>query len=266
MMDLNRMPERIKKQIEGKAWCGDDVGMSKSEVVLFEDMVLKVEEDGRSPRNECALLKWLDGKLPVPRVIEAELQDGYSYLLMSKLRGEMAYSDVSLKDIDATVMALAHGLKMLWAVDMSGCPCSNVVDEKLAQARHRIAHGQVDMDDFEPETFGPGGFEDVHALYDYLEQNRPTEELVFSHGDYCLPNVFVKDGEAVGFIDWGTGGIADRWQDIALCVRSLRHNMVACAGYGEADYLRHVKMLFEAIGMEPDEDKIRYYILLDELF
>ena len=54
--------------------------------------------------------------------------------------------------------------------------------------------------------------------------NQPKEELVFTHGDYCLPNSFIKDNKTVGFIDLGNAGIADKWQDLALCIRSLEHN------------------------------------------
>jgi hypothetical protein len=39
-----------------------------------------------------------------------------------------------------------------------------------------------------------------------------------------------------------------------------------CAGYGEAEYQRHKALLFQELGMEPDEEKIRYYVLMDELF
>ena len=168
------------------------------------------------------MLAWLDGKLPVPKIIAAETQDDTSHLLMSRLPGEMACSAASMRNIEATVKALAQGLQMLWQIDTSDCPCSN--------------------------------------------QNRPSEDLIFSHGDFCLPNIFISGSEVTGFLDLGSGGVSDRWQDIALCVRSLQYNMIEYANYTEADYQQYRALLFQELGITPDEEKIQYYILLDELF
>lgn len=247
-------------------WRTDDVGMSASTILLFDQMVLKVEKTGRSSQHERTMMGWLDGKLPVPAIIEAETQGEYSFLLMSRLSGEMACAKDSLRNMENTVRALATGLKMLWQVDTASCPCTNTVADKLAQGKDNIESGLVDTDDFEPETLTTMGFSGLPDLNRYLQENRPDEDLVFSHGDFCLPNVFVSGRTVTGFLDWGNGGIADRWQDIALCVRSLRHNCLRYAGLDEAEYQRHKALLFHELGIDPNEEKIRYYILLDELF
>ncbi|MCL2462068.1 MAG: aminoglycoside 3'-phosphotransferase [Defluviitaleaceae bacterium] len=269
MFDLSTLPDNIASKIEDVTYTLDDFGCSGSTIMLFDKIVLKIEKISHSSEHELKLLNWLHGKLPVPKIIGAETRDGCSFLLMSRLPDEMTCSENSMKDAQHTayaVKALAKALKMLWSVDIRDCPFSNVLSEKLAEATRNIKNGLVDVNDFQPETLGPGGFKDVWDLYGYLESNRPEEDLVFSHGDFCLPNVFASGEDVTGFLDWGTGGAADRWQDIALCVRSLRYNCVHCAGYSEADYQKYRALLFRELGMEPDEEKIRYYILLDELF
>jgi len=93
----------------------------------------------------------------------------------------------------------------------------------------------------------------------------PEEEQVLSHGDFCLPNVFGMKERVSGYIDLGKMGIADKWCDIALCYRSMSHNYSGRyhgRSYTDFDDL----LLFRELGIEPDWEKIRYYILLDELF
>jgi kanamycin kinase/aminoglycoside 3'-phosphotransferase-3 len=266
MFDLNKLPEEISKKIFGLSWICDDVGMSDSTILLFDEMVLKIEKVSRSSGHEGRLLRWLDGKIPVPKIIEAVQQDGYSFLLMSKLPGEMACSDNSLHNIEDTIVALAKGLKMLWEVGIKDCPCTSTVFDKLAEVKYNIENGMVDMENFDIETFTTEGFRDVQDLYNFLDQNRPKEDLTFSHGDYYSPNIFVKGCEITGFLDLGYGGIADRWQDIALCVRTLRSRHMRFANRGEEEYQRYKALLFKELGIEPDEEKIRYYILLYEFF
>ena len=106
MFDITNMPIRILDKIKGLEWNNDSVGKSDSVVLLFKKMVLKIEKTSRSSEHEIKLLGWLDGKLPVPKIIEAETQDGYSFLLMSKVPGEMVCTGNSLSNMEDTVKAL----------------------------------------------------------------------------------------------------------------------------------------------------------------
>ena len=136
------------------------------------------------------------------------------------------------------------------------------LDDLLEAGEKRVRAHLVNTDD--PEIFGDDGFYSPTKLLNWLRENRPEPEPALSHGDFCLPNVFFEDGKVSGFIDLGDAGIADRWYDIALGYRSLKHN--ADGTYGK--YYEGVKPdeLFVKLGIEPDWEKIRYYILLDELF
>jgi aminoglycoside phosphotransferase len=94
-------------------------------------------------------------------------------------------------------------------------------------------------------------------LFDELLATQPVEtNLVFTHGDFCLPNVILKNGNVTGFVDWGNAGVADPYQDIALLTRSVSYN------FGEDA----VKKVFEIYGVKPNWKKIHFYQLLDEFF
>lgn len=259
------IPEKIKAYIKERDYSIDGIGMSDSTVMVFEDLVLKIEKQCEESEHEHRIMKWLDGKLPVPKVICSESEKGFHYLLMSKVPGKMSCDEYYMNRPDELAGLLAEGLKMLWAVDASECPVMNHLDRKLELAGYRVRNGLAGTENAEPETYGPDGFQNPSALLAWLEKNRPEEELVFSHGDYCLPNLFLADGKVSGFIDLGRSGTADKYQDIALCWRSLTHNFAGAYG-GRAYSGLKPELLFEKLGLKPDYEKIRYYVLLDELF
>ena len=59
-----RLPKTISEITSGREFVADRVGMSDSQVLIFEDMVLKIQKSSRETENEAAMLKWLLGKLP----------------------------------------------------------------------------------------------------------------------------------------------------------------------------------------------------------
>lgn len=266
---LPSFPSEITARLSGYTCTKDRIGCSSAGVFRYEhngdELYLKITEVSDEIRRERDLLVWLKGKVPVPDVVYYEEQDRYAFLLMTKAGGFMACDcprdavgeqDKVHEPIEQTVKLLADALLMLQAVDIQGCPFTNTIDRKLKAALHNIEHGFVDMDDFEEGN----DFDSPEELYQWLVENRPPEELCFTHGDFCLPNIFI-DGKAVtGFIDVGRGGIADKWQDIALCVRSLGYNL------RHTEQQKYIDLLFTHLGIQPDEAKISYYILLDELF
>ncbi|WMJ90771.1 APH(3') family aminoglycoside O-phosphotransferase [Anaerocolumna sp. MB42-C2] len=236
----------------------DTIGCSDSQVIFFDDYVLKIEKEREESNNEHLMLQWLPGKLPVPCIYIAHKENGNNYLLMSKLKGQMAYSEYWLQRPKQQIHFMAEGLQILWAVNITDCPYRNDIKNKIRLAKYRVDNGLSGREDWEPETYGENGFKSPGELLDWLIDNQPEEELVFSHGDYCPPNIFIDNNTISGFIDLGRAGIADKWQDIALCVRSIGHNFGKNSNY--------ITLLFEELGMEPNWEKINYYILLDELF
>jgi kanamycin kinase/aminoglycoside 3'-phosphotransferase-3 len=258
-------PKSIETILGDRPYSFNTIGMSSAQVICYEDVVLKIEKQSEESDKELQMMEWLSDKLPVPQVLCSEKENDMSYLLMSKISGEISCSSEIIENPKHLVKMLAEGLRMLWKTDITTCPYNNSIDNKLRLAEIRVRNNLCDTEDAEPGTFGANGFESPEKLLEWLKRNRPEEELVFSHGDYCLPNIMIKDNKINGFIDLGRSGIADKYQDIALCYRSLKHNFDGSYGgkvYEDFDAL----MLFDALQIDPDWDKIKYFILLDELF
>jgi aminoglycoside phosphotransferase len=113
----------------------------------------------------------------------------------------------------------------------------------------------VGRENFEPENLQKSPQEIYQEL---LARIPKSEDLVFTHGDYCLPNIIAKNCRIRGFTDLGMAGIGDRYQDLALAVRSIRYNLKA---------EKCVRLFLDKYGLKDvDFSKIDYYILLDELF
>ena len=166
-----QVSSKIKEIIDKKTYVVDDVGMSGNQVLIFEDMVLKIEDDSESLRKQVQLMKWLDGEISVPHVIEYEEYNGKCYLLMSKMGGVMSCDDYYLEHPEILIKALTDGLKMLWRVDISECPVVRDLDGVLKEARLRVDNNMVDIDNVDPDTFGENGFESPEHLLEWLENN-----------------------------------------------------------------------------------------------
>ena len=184
---------------------------------------------------------------------------------MSKVKGKMACDTEFLRNPEKLAELLAEGLKILWSINLEGCPCNSSIDEKLKIAEDRVAKNLCSMENMELGTYGEERFSCPEELLQWLKDNKPNEELVLSHGDYCLPNIFIDNDKISGFIDLGRCGFGDKYQDIALCYRSLKSNFSGRYG-GEIIKGVAPEIIFEKLGIEPEWEKIRYYILLDELF
>lgn len=86
-MPMWEFPEKIKKLIDNEPYQVDNVGMSDSTVILFRDRVLKIQTVSEESENERNMMEWLQGRLPVPKVLGFDRQGNKNYLLMSKVPG-----------------------------------------------------------------------------------------------------------------------------------------------------------------------------------
>lgn len=254
-------PPSIRAIVGGASYQYENIGMSGASVLRFEDYVLKISPEENMDIEEVDILRWLHNRLPVPEVMAHSIQDGKSWLLMTRVKGNMLCDPSVMEKPVLLLDCMAEALHRLWAVSLADCPYDRTPCP--ARAVQAYVSGRFDPSNVEPETFGPNGFQSPQALVEWLKTHQPPVDRVFTHGDFCLPNLFTDGEHFAGFIDVGQAGIGDRWMDLALGWRSLKHNS---DGYYGKHYAVDPDDLFRAVGMTKDEEKLRYYLLLDELF
>ena len=252
------IPNIILQHVEGQQYTENTMGQSGAKVLIFPDYVLKIQDKSAESDNEIKISTWLQGRVPIPQVVEYCEIDQKLYVLMSRFKGKLFCDKEYLSQPKQLVKMVADALQKLWSVDLLGSPGEvSRLEHRLEAAKCNVENGLIDFENVEPETFGVQGFADAEELLHWLQTNQPAEDVVLTHGDFCLNNVFAKGNDLGGFIDIGKMGPADRWQDIAILLRDLK-------GYLADDF--EPEMLLNELGIEMDEEKENYYRLLDELF
>jgi kanamycin kinase len=165
-------------------------------------------------------LDWLSGRHPAPSVLAFGTDAAAQWLLTAAVPGGSAVGDTWRARRPEAIRAIATGLRAMHAIAVDEFP-----DEWTAE----VWVGRT------PTALGP---------------RPPIVEPVLVHGDACAPNTLIgTDGQWTGNVDFGDLAVGDRWADLAVASMSLDWN------FGEG----HQQELFDAYGIEPDTDRIRYY-------
>ena len=235
----------------------DSEGMSAADVIKFQyenDFLYiksiddKYSKTTYSVAREKSVVQWLNGQLNVPTIIDFGIENNREFMVMGKLPG--IHIDDFKESPDEYVVHLANCIKLIQSIDIQNCPFDSRVDMRLAELKFLIDNNLASLDDWEDTT----NFTDPHEFYRWLYENRPSEDLVFSHGDLTA-NFFVKNSDYY-FYDMGRAGVADKWYDIAFCICIIRD-------FGDKKY---EDKFFELLNIAPNYEKIEYFILLDEMF
>ncbi|MCK3864333.1 APH(3')-II family aminoglycoside O-phosphotransferase [Pseudomonas sp. B329] len=236
------------------------IGESRADVFRLRqndvtDLFLKSEplEELGELADEIDRLRWLrQMNLPAPAVVDEVTESHRHWLLMTTVPGRDLASAHELC-AEQIINILATALRTLHQLPVALCPFDHALERRITRAQEHVSAGLVDETDFDDERLGQSA-EDVFA--ELVATQPSTHDLVVTHGDACLPNFMAADGHFSGYIDCGRLGVSDRYQDLALAARSIERNL------GQA----WMKPFFEVYGVEPDEQRMKFYCLLDEFF
>jgi kanamycin kinase len=176
--------------------------------------------------REHRRLRWLTDRHPAPRPLGYDEDTDGQWLLTAALPGSLAVGDAWRARRPEAIRSIATGLRHIHAVP---------IDDFRADWTAEVWVGR------QPASLGP---------------RPPLVDRVLVHGDACAPNTLISDdGAWTGNVDFGDLGVGDRWADLAVASLSLDWN------FGEG----HQEELFDAYGIEPDEERIRWYRALWQL-
>ena len=150
---IRNRPDLLEKLARER---GETIGCSDAEVLVFDDMILKIQKESKESKREEEALNWLEGKLPVPKVLACEHKDGTSYILMEKLKGRMLCDPVILNNRNRLTKTAAAALKMLWEVDITDCPFAEGDTKGKV-----LCHGDLCLPNIFADNRGITGFIDL---------------------------------------------------------------------------------------------------------
>jgi len=258
-MDASKppLPAELRRLLGDDAWLADTMGRSGSQVFHIGHGYLKIVPriSLMSLRAEKERMLWLQGRLPVPEVYYYGVDEQNEYLYVSEIPGVMACDPVFQDDMPELIDLLAQALHMMHAVGIAQCPFDQRLSYRLVLAHQEVQQGRI------PEEEITAHYPDLTPtmLYEHLVSIWPTEEdLVFAHGDFCLPNILLdRERHCVsGFIDLEYAGVADRYRDLERACWSLGYNFSQ----------EWIPILLRAYGLEKvDKEKMKFYAQLNEL-
>jgi aminoglycoside 3'-phosphotransferase-2 len=222
----------------------------------FEEHYLKIATgtDVDHLRGEAERTKWLASMgIRVPNVIAQFDGDDAFAMTMTALRGASA-EHADRENWQPVVTAIARGFAALHALPVDACPFDETLKVRLARAHDLIRQGAIDGFDFDVRNLSVAPVD----LYERLAATIPPhDDAVVVHGDATLTNLIVGNDGAIGFIDCGNCGKADRYVDLAVLVEEIADRF--------GDQARNA-FLRAYDGLVWDERKAAFYRDLYELF
>ena len=267
---LNNFPLKLQEFLEDKEVKKHTIGHSDSDVFQISNQnnaqrwflkILRKKKSYNSLAYEKEVLTWLNDKTLVPKIEFYIATEEYEYLVISELKGMILSSKENIsKNPRKTIEEFAKGLKTLHEIEIKDCPFKQDLQVKIEIASRNVYRNHINKECFLSEFrhLSPG------EMLDFLVKNKPQEDLVFTHGDYTLPNV-IYDGNQVGFIDLGLSGVSDKYMDIAVAIKTIRFNLNILGLEYLLNELIDLFCFYYGI-LQLNEKKIEYYLMLDDLF
>lgn len=220
--DRNRIPVRFHPLLEGAAVY--DSSCSREARVLYiekQDGYFLKSAPAGTLKTEADLTAFFHQKGLAAEVLGFESAE-QDWLLTRAVPGEDCIHPVYLDDPVRLCDTTAALLRQLHEKDPDGCPVPDRSKTYLATAARNYRARTCDASLF-PDNWGYASAEEAWKTIERDAHLLKTDVLL--HGDYCLPNIILKDWRFSGFIDLGNGGVGDRHIDLFWGAWTLSFNL-----------------------------------------
>jgi len=143
------------------------------------------------------------------------------YLLVSALDGADGTQALHCASPERLSTAFGQALRRLHETDTADCPVRDGMGALLSPVPG-TPFLQSHLDMLAPYI---GAASALTAAAEIQKRSGLLQNDVVMHGDYCLPNIMLKDWALSGFIDLGGSGLGDRHYDLAWGLWTLCYNL-----------------------------------------
>lgn len=188
-----------------------------------------------------------------PEVLEYHCADR-DWLLTRAVPGEDCLAPMYISDPKRLCETMAQALRHLHSQPTQDCPVPDHTARYLARAEENCHNGHYDASLF-PDNWGYASAEEARAVLEANGKYLITDTLL--HGDFCLPNIMLKDWKLSGFIDLGGGGVGDKHIDLFWGAWTLNFNLKDA---------RWSSCFLDAYGREDVEEELLRTVAAAEVF
>jgi kanamycin kinase len=139
------------------------------------------------------------------------------YLITQALDGEDGIAPEHLQNPERLAQVFGQSLHQLHSLPTIGCPYPNRMAEMAVEINEKRFSSPGDL-----EILSEGK---AAAWQKYQSMQHLAQNDAVLHGDYCLPNIVLKNFQFQGFLDLGYGGVGDRHYDLWWGIWTLWYNL-----------------------------------------
>ena len=193
----------------------------QARVFFFENAGVYAKRAERGSLEKEAKMTSFFHTLGLSVEVLAYVSEEHDWLVTAAADGEDATHPTYLGDGRRLAATLGEALRALHETEAIGCPIPDRTGDYLRTVETNAAAGI-----FDPAFFGEGRTPTAAEALALVRDAAPAlSSRVLLHGDYCLPNVLLRDFRITHFIDLGSGGIGDRHIDLFWGAWTLGFNL-----------------------------------------